>query len=149
MESFSSLIFSKSRPAEGSSRDTSAVGPVFVTAIPGELHEVSPRIIADLLELDGFDTTLVSASGSLREGDEAANYGAAILVVTTPRLLLAANDIAAELRSEAGAGWLAIGGDALNAWPRFCAKLRADATFNDALGAIETIEARASQQAIS
>ncbi|NTW97692.1 MAG: cobalamin B12-binding domain-containing protein, partial [Oscillochloris sp.] len=37
-------------------------GQVIVTASPGELHEIGARILADLLELSGWDTYYTGAS---------------------------------------------------------------------------------------
>jgi methanogenic corrinoid protein MtbC1 len=133
IEGFSPIIFG----------ETSRPENVLVTTVPGELHEVSPRIVADLLEMEGFDTTLLSSpnsAGAIADSLQGGRFSAALLVVATPSLMPAAVGVAADLRTVPDDYWLAVGGDALRIKPRYLPNLEADAVFMDASEALMVVK---------
>jgi len=49
------------------SRASRDKGRAFVTAAPGERHSLGARIVADILEIDGWEVTYVGATGPIRD----------------------------------------------------------------------------------
>jgi methanogenic corrinoid protein MtbC1 len=69
-------------------------GVAVVTAAPNEFHEIGPRMVADLLELDGWETDFVGANTPTEEL-------LGLLVERKPRMLLVSVTIAFNLEKVA------------------------------------------------
>jgi methanogenic corrinoid protein MtbC1 len=129
IESFSGLVF-----------DSVAVDHrAFVSSMPGEVYDVPARLVADLLQMEGFDTCFLSSPRGLDEieaGNRAENFDIVMLVATSPNLLSLVEEAAARLRIADPRIKVVIGGIASQnelTWPRWSMP---DATFTTATEAV-------------
>lgn len=88
-----------------------------VTTAPGELHDLGPRMVADFLEMDGFDTTFVTAP---RDSDaivgllESGDYRLFVMSVTAEANLPPALDLLRRVRQSKAPVEIMVGGQAFN-----------------------------------
>ncbi len=118
-----------------------------VTSVPGETHQLGAWMIADLLELRGWDATLVAADPELQDLQERVlEQPPALLAlsITLPFHLQAAQRLIEGVRNQLGPRSPAIllGGQAIGGDEALARKLGADGTALDGRGAVLWAETR-------
>lgn len=110
-----------------------------VACVGGELHELGARMVADFLQLDGWDTSYLSANvppGAVLE--EAVATGAHLVCLSASReeSLPQVEATIASLRSERGAAvQIVVGGRPFSEDPELWRRVGADGSAGDAHGA--------------
>jgi methanogenic corrinoid protein MtbC1 len=129
IEEFSSLVFE--REALGVS--------ALVCGPPGQLLDLGPRLIADLLDMEGFDTTFLGSSDSAVDIIARLRlkpFDLFVLYISGPSDLSASDQITAAIRTLGEQPRIIAGGPLDDDLPLLSDRLSIDAAFSDAEGAI-------------
>jgi methanogenic corrinoid protein MtbC1 len=106
-------------------------GPVIVAATPGELHEIGPRMLADMLEIQGWNVYYVGAntpSASVLDLIERLQVQAVCLSTTLTQNLIQVAGLIAQIRSRSSASpvQVLVGGQAYQCQPELWQRVGAD-----------------------
>lgn len=115
-------------------------GVAVVACVAGELHELGARMVADLLEMDGWDACYLGANAPAEATVRLARERRARLLAvsaTLPLHLSTVRDLVAQVRSEGNHLKVMVGGWPFNASPSLWRTMGADAWAPDAAGAAE------------
>lgn len=113
---------------------------VVVAAVGGELHELGARMVADLFELEGWDSYLLGANtpnDAVLETVERTRADVLALSVTLPTHLPLAAELVARCRRRGGDVAILIGGRPFALVPDLWEQLGADGTAGDARHAVQ------------
>ena len=116
---------------------------IIVTCINGELHELAPRMVADIFELEGWDSYYLGAntpqSGIIKTTEEVKPHIVAISVTMTFNLGSAA-ELIEKIRNNRGTGHVKImvGGYPFTVAPNLWNGMGADGFGADAVSAVNT-----------
>lgn len=117
-------------------------GAAVITSAPDEYHEVGARMVADFLEIDGWDTAFLGANTpaaevlALLKARKPAILGISVMM---PFNLAKAEQLIAAVRAEPDLSGVKImvGGGAVNLAPEIKARIRADGWAGDAAQAVQ------------
>ncbi len=113
-----------------------------VAAVEGELHELGPRVVADLLEADGWEVFYVGAAtptDALVWLTRERRPEAVVLSATLPAQLPTLKEAVARLRAERPSPFILVGGQACSGIRDIVAKVDADAYESRADLAVERL----------
>jgi methanogenic corrinoid protein MtbC1 len=115
---------------------------VIVSCITGELHEIGPRMVADLFEMDGWNSYYFGANtpqNSLMKAIEVYHPDLLAISVTMTYNLSAVSDLIETIRNNKETDYLKIlvGGYPFNLADKLWNNVGADGTADNAVGAIE------------
>jgi len=120
-------------------------GKVIFTASPGELHEIGPRMMADLLEIEGWDVLYTGAdtpAGSLIDLLKTENARFLCISTTLPTNLTNTSQLVASVRADIQTANvnILVGGQAYNLDPTLWQKVGADRYANSTEAAVTFLE---------
>ncbi len=114
---------------------------IIVTCINGELHELAPRMVADIFELEGWDSYYLGAntpqSGIIKTIEEIKPHIVAISVTMTFNLG-SASELIEKIRSSAPNVKIMLGGYPFTVAPNLWSGMGADGFGADAVSAVNT-----------
>jgi methanogenic corrinoid protein MtbC1 len=115
---------------------------IIVSCITGELHEIGPRMVADLFEMDGWNSYYFGANtpqNSLIKAIEVHHPDVLAISVTMTYNLSAVSDLIETIRNNKETDYLKIivGGYPFNLADKLWNNVGADGTADNAVGAIE------------
>ncbi len=122
-----------------------AGGPrALIACVPDELHELGPRLLADLLECDGWDVDFYGASMPVRDLVEAVAGRAPRFVGLSAALGMHLGSVkhaieAVRARLGSGTPPIVVGGNAFRGSPDLWKKVGADMYAADASAAVEML----------
>jgi methanogenic corrinoid protein MtbC1/DNA-binding transcriptional regulator YhcF (GntR family) len=118
-----------------------STGPrVLVACVEGELHDIGARMVADLLELDGFEVRFLGANvptDSLLTIVQEEQPRLLVLSATMPERIDHLRQAITSVRQVRGLSAVLVGGQVLDWLPDLAPKLRAAFTTRDALHLLE------------
>lgn len=129
-------------------------GTIIVTASPGELHEIGPRILADLIELNGWDVCYTGANtpvGSIVDLVERTQATCLCISTSLASGLPVVAQLIRDVRAAAGAAapHMLVGGQAYLADSRLWRQVGADHVAFSAREGIEHLQAHLATRAVS
>lgn len=120
-------------------RDANSRGRAVVTGVTGEVHELGPRMVADVLEGDGWEVRFLGTDAPHGDVvDAIARFRPDLLCVSVTMLehIESAARIITDARQQLSAVRVIVGGQAFSAWDDLWRRAGADALATDARRAI-------------
>lgn len=121
--------------------NTQTKGKAVITAAPNEFHEIGAWMISDLLELDGWTVQYLGANTPMADLIQLMHSFLPDVLVISVTMFFNVSYITPlidQLKSDPvlRSTQILIGGTAINAYPELAAQLKADATSDNAIGAV-------------
>ncbi len=116
---------------------------IIVACVSGELHEIGARMVADLFEMDGWDSYFVGANTPLKDLIETIGTKHADIVALSVTMTFHLSELTSyirEIRNTYGAVKIMVGGYPFTISPTLWQKVGADAWAPDAVQAVAVAE---------